>query len=263
LSRCRTLAVGIAVAGAVLPAAPASAARFTFGIRPLKMGMQGHDVKVLQSFLTKVGIRTKTDGQFGPVTRGHVRNWEGKSSLKVNGYVSRRDEATLRGQVESGESVLDFQPTGGSAAPVTPAPATTPGAKTTLGPDGLAVAPASAPLVVQKVIAAANQIVGKPYKYGGGHAKWQDTGYDCSGSVSYALHGAGLLSTPLTSGGFETYGDPGPGTWITIYGSGGHAFMVVAGVRFDTGYHPGPSGPVWSTTMRPSTGYVAVHPPGL
>jgi hypothetical protein len=242
----------------MLPAAPATAARARFGSRPLKLGMHGYDVRVLQQFLTKVGIRTKADGQFGPITRGHVRTWEGKSSLVVNGYVSRRDEATLRGQVQSGTSVLDLQPTGGSvAAPVAP------GVEATLAAGGLAVAPASAPPVVQQVIAAANRIVGKPYKYGGGHGKWEDSGYDCSGSVSYALHGAGLLNISMTSGEFESYGDPGPGTWITIYGSGGHAYMVVAGLRFDTGYHPGPSGPQWSTTMRPSTGYVARHPMGL
>jgi cell wall-associated NlpC family hydrolase len=228
----------------------------------LKVGTHGHDVRVLQHFLTKVGVRTKADGEFGPVTRGHVRTWEGKSSLRVNGYVSRRDEATLRGQVDSGENVLNFQPTGGSIAAPPPAPVAT-GAKATLGTGGLAVAPSAAPLVVQQVIAAANRIVGKPYKYGGGHGNWEDSGYDCSGSVSYALHGAGLLSSPLTSGGFESYGDSGPGTWITIYGSGGHAYMVVAGLRFDTGYHSGPSGPQWSATMRPSSGYVAVHPPGL
>ena len=115
---------------------------------------------------------------------------------------------------------------------------------------------------MKAVIAAANRIVGKPYKYGGGHAQWTDTGYDCSGSDSYALHGGGLLSRPMTSGEFESYGAAGPGAWITIYGSGGHSYLIVAGLRFDTGYHPGPSGPQWSATMRPSDGYVARHPVG-
>jgi peptidoglycan hydrolase-like protein with peptidoglycan-binding domain len=258
LSRCRTLVVGLLLAGATLAVTPAGAVARTFGSRPLKVGSHGSDVKVLQHLLTKVGVRTNADGQFGPVTRNHVRTWEGKSSLRVNGYVSRRDEATLRGQVAAGTSVLDLVPTGGTvAAPVAA------GATATLGSGGLAVAPSSAPYAVQQVVAAANRIVGKPYKYGGGHGKWEDTGYDCSGSVSYALHGAGLLSTPLTSGGFESWGDPGQGTWITIYGSGGHAYMVVAGLRFDTGYHAGPSGPQWSSVMRPSSGYVAVHPAGL
>jgi putative peptidoglycan binding protein len=258
LSRCRTLAVGLAVAGAALPAAPASAHSRPFGYRALKVGSHGHDVRVLQGFLTKVGVKTFVDGQFGRITRSHVRSWESKSSLRVNGYVSRRDAAILRGQVKAGQSVLDFQPdTGGSAAPLAPA-----GATATLGSDGLAVAPAAAPPAVKAVIAAANQIVGKPYKYGGGHGQWNDTGYDCSGSDSYALHGGGLLSRPMTSGDFESYGDPGQGTWITVYGSGGHSYLVVAGLRFDTGWHPGPSGPQWSAKMRPSDGYVARHPAG-
>jgi hypothetical protein len=257
LSRCRTLAVGLVVAGATLPAAPASAHRIVFGTRALKVGMHGHDVRVLQGWLTRVGIDTTVDGQFGRITKRHVKSWESKSSLRVNGYVSRRDEAILRGQVQRGQSVLDFQPTGGNAAPQAPA-----GSKATLGADGLAVAPASAPAAVKAVIAAANRIVGKPYKYGGGHGSWEDTGYDCSGSDSYALHGGGLLDQPMTSGDFESYGDAGPGTWITVYGSGGHSYLIVAGLRFDTGYHPGPSGPQWSTKMRPSDGYVARHPPG-
>jgi hypothetical protein len=249
--------VGLAVAGAAVPAAPASAARITFGARPLKLGSHGHDVRVLQGFLTKVGVRTGVDGEYGPVTKRHVKTWESKSSLRANGYMSRRDEAILRGQVNAGQSVLDFQPSGGTAAPVAPA-----GAKATLGSDGLAVAPASAPPAVKAVIAAANRIVGLPYKYGGGHGQWEDTGYDCSGSDSYALHGGGLLSRPMTSGEFESYGSAGRGSWITVYGSGGHSYLVVAGLRFDTGWHPGPSGPQWSATMRPSDGYVARHPTG-
>jgi hypothetical protein len=260
LSRCRTLAVGLAVAGATLPAAPASAHSRPFGYRALKMGSHGHDVRVLQGFLTKVGVKTVVDGQFGRITRSHVNTWESKSSLRVNGYMSRRDAAILRGQVKAGKSVVDFQPDpGGIRAPVPPV---APGAKAALGAGGLAVAPASAPPAVKAVIAAANQIVGKPYKYGGGHGSWQDSGYDCSGSDSFALHGGGLLNRPMTSGEFETFGQAGPGTWITIYGSGGHSYLVVAGLRFDTGYHPGPSGPQWSAKMRPSDGYVARHPTG-
>jgi Putative peptidoglycan binding domain len=219
------------------------------------MGMRGHDVRVLQGYLSKVGVQTGVDGVFGRITRSHVMSWEGKSSLRVNGYVSRRDEAILRGQVDAGQTVVDS--TGGTQAPVAPA-----GAKATLGPDGHAIAPVSAPPAVQQVIAAANSIVGKPYKFGGGHGKWQDSGYDCSGSDSFALHGGGLLNRPMTSGDFESYGQAGPGAWITIYGSGGHSYLIVAGLRFDTGWHPGPSGPQWSTKMRPSDGYVARHPTG-
>ena len=109
-----------------------------------------------------------------------------------------------------------------------------PGDTAQIGPDGLAIAPASAPDPVKAIIAAGNQIASKPYKYGGGHGKWNDSGYDCSGSVSYALHGAGLLDRPLASGDFESWGDAGPGQWVTIYAKASHAYMVVAGIRFDT-----------------------------
>jgi len=106
--------------------------------------------------------------------------------------------------------------------------------------------------------------VGKPYRYGGGHAKWEDSGYDCSGSVSYALHGAGLLSISKDSTDFESYGDSGPGQWITVYANSGHAYAVVAGLRFDTGFNDSTSsGPKWSTKMRPPGGYVVRHPDGF
>jgi hypothetical protein len=221
--------------------------------------MQGHDVRVLQQFLGKVGVRTTIDGQFGPVTTKHVRKWQRASSLQVDGRVSRQDAAMLRGQVNAGSSVL--QGTNGGAAPVAP-PA--PGQPATLGSDGLAVAPADAPPEVQAVIAAANHIVGKPYRYGGGHGRWEDSGYDCSGSVSYALHGANLVKTQLDSTDFESWGVSGPGQWITVYANSGHAYMVVAGLRFDTGWNDSTSsGPKWNTKMRPSSGYVVRHPDGL
>jgi Putative peptidoglycan binding domain len=221
--------------------------------------MHGTDVRVLQDFLTRVGIKTAVDGQYGPTTTRHVRSWERKSSLRVDGLMTRKSAAILRSQVTNGASAL--QGTGGAttAAPVAPAPTDS----ATLGSDGLAVAPSDAPPAVQQVIAAANAIVGKPYKYGGGHGSWDDSGYDCSGSESYALHGANLISRPMDSTEFESFGDPGPGTWITSYASSGHSYLVVAGLRFDTGYHSGPSGPQWSTQMRPSDGYVVRHPPGL
>jgi hypothetical protein len=240
-------------------AGPAQAKFIHFGDRALHQGMHGRDVRVLQQYLGKVGIRTTADGQFGPVTTKSVKKWQTASSLKVNGKVSRQEAAALRGQVNSGSSAL--QGTNGGAAPVAPPAA---GDDATLGSDGLAVAPADAPAQVQEVIAAANHIVGKPYRYGGGHGKWEDTGYDCSGSVSYALHGADLVKTPLDSTQFESWGDSGPGQWITVYANSGHAYMVVAGLRFDTGWNDSTSsGPKWSTEMRPGTGYTVRHPDGL
>ena len=108
------------------------------------------------------------------------------------------------------------------------------------------------------MIAAGNAIIGKPYRYGGGHGKFEDSAYDCSGSVSYALHGGDLLDKPLDSTDFESFGRRRcRAVWITIYANSGHAFMVVAGLRFDTGYHDSSStGPQWNTAMRPSSGYV-------
>ncbi len=128
--------------------------------------------------------------------------------------------------------------------------------------DGTAVAPHGVPGVVLAVIAAGNEIATKPYTWGGGHGAWQDSGYDCSGSVSFALAGAGLLDSPLASGGFMRYGKPGPGRWITIYTNPGHMFMVVAGLRFDTSGANG--GTRWQAVGdRSYSGFTVRHPPGL
>ncbi len=129
-------------------------------------------------------------------------------------------------------------------------------------PGGAAQAPPGAPAAVGLVIAAGNAIAGLPYLYGGGHAGFKDTAYDCSGSVSYALAAAGLVSSPMASGPFMSWGDAGPGKWITVYANAGHAYMVVAGWRFDTSALRG-GGTRWSRQMRPSGGFVARHPPGL
>jgi cell wall-associated NlpC family hydrolase len=128
--------------------------------------------------------------------------------------------------------------------------------------DGSAVAPDDAPDVVKRVILAGNQIAKFPYKWGGGHGAWRDTGYDCSGSVSFALAGAGLLRSPLTSGGFLSYGSPGPGEWITIYTNPGHIFMLVAGLRFDTSGQ-GRAGTRWQEAPRSTAGFAVRHVPGL
>jgi cell wall-associated NlpC family hydrolase len=129
-------------------------------------------------------------------------------------------------------------------------------------PDGTAVAPDNAPEVVKRVILAANEIAKFPYKWGGGHGAWRDTGYDCSGSVSFALAGAGLLERPLTSGLFMNYGAPGQGRWITIYANSGHIFMVVAGLRFDTSGQ-GRAGTRWQAESRSTAGFAVRHIPGL
>jgi cell wall-associated NlpC family hydrolase len=116
--------------------------------------------------------------------------------------------------------------------------------------------------IVRRVVRAGNRIARMPYKYGGGHGSFNDSGYDCSGSVSYALHGGGLLSAPLDSTQFESYGAAGPGRYITIYANPSHAYMVVRGRRFDTSgqYRTGSR---WQPNDRSSAGYVVRHPPGL
>ncbi len=127
---------------------------------------------------------------------------------------------------------------------------------------GTAQPPPGAPAAVGLVMAAGNAIAGLPYLYGGGHAGFKDTAYDCSGSVSYALAAAGLVSSPMASGPFMSWGEPGPGTWITVYANAGHAFMIVAGWRFDTSALSG-GGTRWSRDTRSVAGFVARHPPGL
>ena len=152
---------------------------------------------------------------------------------------------------------------GGGAVAGTPiSKLTTAGTKAKLTSTGLAIPPADAPAKVQAVIRAGNEIARTPYKWGGGHGLLEDSGYDCSGSVSYALRKAGLMTASLASGGFMGWGRRGPGTWITIRANGGHAYMVVAGLRFDTSARK-VSGNRWSTQMRSPRGYVATHPPGL
>jgi hypothetical protein len=125
--------------------------------------------------------------------------------------------------------------------------------------DGVAYAPANAPLPVQEAIWAADTLVGKPYVFGGGHRSFRARGYDCSGTVSFALHGGGLLPKPLDSSDFMNWGLPGRGTWITVYTNPGHAWAMIAGMRLDTS-GPGLSGPRWRTQKRSGHGYRARHP---
>jgi hypothetical protein len=132
---------------------------------------------------------------------------------------------------------------------------------------GVGYAPSNAPLAVKKAIWAANKIIGKPYRYGGGHASFVDEAYDCSGTVSYALRGGGLLRAPLDSSAFMKWGLEGLGRWITVYTNPGHAFVVIAGMRLDTSAANEPvnsgSGPRWRHGKRPVEGYLARHPANL
>jgi peptidoglycan hydrolase-like protein with peptidoglycan-binding domain len=218
---------------------------------PVKRGMSGHDIKVLQDFLTRAGFKVSVDGEFGASTEKAVKKFETAQTRTVDGVMDAADIDALRtlaGEDDPGAGTMPTQLAPGDTAQI--------------GSDGLAIAPASAPPQVQAIIAAGNQIASKPYKYGGGHGKWNDSGYDCSGSVSYALHGAGLLEDALPSGDFTDWGDPGPGQWVTLYAKSSHMFMVVAGIRFDTSGRT-KNGTRWQADMRSTRGYTAVHPPGL
>jgi hypothetical protein len=163
--------------------------------------------------------------------------------------------------------------------PPAPEDIVVPGAVAQLLPDGTAAAPADAPPQVQQAIFAANRLQAKPYRYGGGHAKVEDRGYDCSGTVSYALIHAGLLEAPLPSGPMMTWGEAGEGEWITVYAHGGHAYAVIAGLRLDTSIGSSPRGadrklvqqhkkamergPRWRPWERSSRGFKKRHPVGF
>lgn len=218
------------------------------GDRTLKKGMRGQDVRVLQDYLTRAGVATGVDGVFGLGTKRNVKRFQRRHGLTVDGVVGPGTEGLLRRIGEGGAANEDG------------APANAPVGRARLRGDGTAVAPAGAPAAVKAVIAAGNRIAKKPYLYGGGHGRWNDRGYDCSGSVSYALHGGGLLSSAMPSSGFISWGARGRGRWITTYAHGGHMYMVVAGLRFDTS---GASPSRWQSDMRSPSGYTVRHPRGL
>jgi peptidoglycan hydrolase-like protein with peptidoglycan-binding domain len=254
----------------VLFGAPGPANSHPLGSRKLAPGMRGPDVKILQRDLTTSGYPTSADGQFGPATKARVLDFERDNGLIANGVVSYHQTQILRQLVAI--VAIGGQDSGlGASTPVS-TPSTNLTGTTKINPDGTATAPAGAPRQVQEVVAAANQIIHTPYVWGGGHGSWNSRGYDCSGSVSYALHGGGLLSSPEVSGALETYGASGPGKWITIYANASHVFMVVAGRAFDTANFGGPNipggtGPRWRSNptgnLSDGAHYWVAHPPGL
>ena len=129
--------------------------------------------------------------------------------------------------------------------------------------NGTALAPPGAPDPIQGMISAANQLVGQPYRLGGGHGSWRSRGYDCSGAVSYALAGGGMVRAPMTSGQFMSWGAPGPGEWLTIYANPGHVYAVVGGLRWDTVGDARGSGPRWHPFDAYPSGFTVRHFPGL
>ncbi len=242
----RTLRAGIAaVALTLIPVAGAAAG--PYASRTLAPGKSGSDVEALQRYLDEVGYETTADGEFGPATARSVRSFETAEQRTADGKATRYEQRLVRSRATAATETAETAPAGEEAY---------------VGDDGLAVAPASAPDEVKAIIEAGNKIATKPYKYGGGHGRFKDSGYDCSGSISYALHGADLLDTALDSTGFMSWGERGKGEWVSIYANAGHAYMTVAGLRFDTSNRKS-SGNRWSEKTRSARGYRVRHPEGL
>ena len=259
------VALVAACSTALLLLGSAATAYAELGDRTLAQGSRGSDVKAFQQLLTKAGFRSKADGVFGPGTRRAVRRLERELGLRADGRITSGEVRRIR---------LALRPAEGSggyswgtaqeqaARPRAVSSQQAPGSKAQLTDDGLAIPPANAPEKVKQVIAAANEIARTPYKWGGGHGRWKDSGYDCSGSVSFALHGADLLDTAMPSGSFASWGEAGEGEWITVYAHDSHMYMVVAGLRFDTSGRD-KTGSRWQREKRSTSGYAVRHPEGL
>lgn len=255
-----------------------------FGSRLLTLGMRGTDVRDLQHDLSALGFGVSASGRFTRQTLRKLKAFQRRYHLTVDGVAGPTSIGKLRRLLRSSLHIAQTA-NASTATPVSdeplssadsggvgfiPAPPTT----ATAGPvqdatliDGLAVPAPGTPEVVDQIIAAANRIAFRPYIYGGGHGSFNAAGYDCSGSVSYALHGGGLVATPLDSSQFLRYGLPGAGNWITVYTNGPtHAYLEIAGLWFDTAAQSAGNGmDRWSTTEIAEPGYghfVARHPAG-
>ncbi|HZV75632.1 MAG TPA: peptidoglycan-binding domain-containing protein [Conexibacter sp.] len=239
---------GGAAAGTTPPARSGGAAA---GAVMLSRGARGPAVRALQRLLTRAGLPTPLAGVFGPQTERNVKRFQRRLRVRANGVVTARTLAALQRAAATRATP--------APAPAPPAAGDPPGLAT-LRDDGTASPPAGAPAEVAAVIAAGNVIASLPYRWGGGHRAWEDVGYDCSGSVGYALHGGGLLDATSDSSGLMSYGEPGPGTWITIYANPDHVYMVVAGLRYDTS---GADPSRWQAEMRSATGFTVRHPVGF
>jgi peptidoglycan hydrolase-like protein with peptidoglycan-binding domain len=270
----------------------------------LRLGAMGTQVSLLQRDLTAAGYRTAVTGVYDMSTFGHVVAFQRRYKMTPNGVVGRatfsklREVAVAEAILHSSSAITGAISAAGTIATVpnqtsTPAsttttPTTTTPTTTTPAPsntggiafapgsnpapmqpgiletDGLAIPPTGAPQTIREVIAGGDMIAFDPYIYGGGHRSFNSAGYDCSGSVSFALHAAHLLSSPLDSTQFESWGRPGPGRWITLWANGGHVYMQVAGLFFDTAAQTSANGnDRWSLVRAsPPRGFIERHPVG-
>jgi cell wall-associated NlpC family hydrolase len=184
--------------------------------------------------------------------------YPGQATLDAGGTPSSQGSGGASGT--RGPAPAATTPSGQAETPAPAAPSA-PGTATLLA-NGKARAPAGAPAAVRQAIRAGNRLQKKDYRWGGGHARWEDDAYDCSGASSYALRGIGGLNSPLDSSGFMRWGLSGTGRWITTYANPNHMYIIVAGLRLDTG-SGGERGPRWRTTPRPPGAFTARHPAGL
>ncbi len=258
-ARCRPLAPLLLCACALLLPAGAAASG------PLHTGSKGPRVAVAQKLL-----HLPVDRVFGPATGRAIERLQRRHRMTADGVIGSRTWALVK-RLRARRRARAPQAAGARGS----ARVARLQRRLGLTPDGV-FGPVTAnavvhrfrararrrglPLRVRRIIAAADRIAGLPYRYGGGHGNWHDSGYDCSGSVSFALHGAGLLRIALDSGRLMGWGAPGSGRWVTVYAKPSHAYMVVAGRRFDTS---GSGATRWQGDLRTDGGYVARHPPGL
>ena len=241
LVRIGGLVTLLCVVAALVPQASGAA-----GAPTIREGSTGYWVSVLQRDLTDIGYSLPVTGVFGTHTLAQVNAFKRSHRLPADGVVRAPwtwDALNKAVRIEQSR----------------------PWHRAHVNSRGLAVAPKDAPAVVKRVIAAANQIAFKPYLYAGGHASWNAPGYDCSGSVDYALHGGGLIWRPLAW--FGSYASAGRGKWMTVYTSHWHAYMSIAGLWFDTSdqnYGSYGHGDRWSTTrVSPTSGFLLRHPTGF
>jgi peptidoglycan hydrolase-like protein with peptidoglycan-binding domain len=215
----------------------------------------GNAVEQLQS-----ALHLPVDGDFGPETEAAIRRLQARHGLTVDGIVGPATWSVIgvsgEGTLNPPHDALAGFGAGRSSDSSSASGASDSTGSTASGGEG------EASSVVARVIAAGDEIATRPYVFGGGHGSFQSEGYDCSGSVSYALHGGGLLSSPEDSTGLESYGEAGPGKYITIYADAEHAWMVIDGKRFDTVAQQ-ETGTRWSSSMASTAGYVVRHPDGL